>query len=132
MRPTLMEWDRLFVNKFVYGPELIPGAIKVSGLKTATRAEIIIFENPTYIERGPSFSFFHRLIYMLTLSLVDIDKDRNGQPRAQLLIKRKVADEGDRLRYHNGVFEFRLHGTNTWISEDEMQELTGRSYRVHV
>ena len=33
MEPSLLVGDRIFVNKFVYGPELIPGMIKMPGIR---------------------------------------------------------------------------------------------------
>ena len=70
--------DRLFVNKMIFGPELIPGRFKTSTGRIPHRNEIIIFESPTYLSKGPVFDITQRLIYMITFSLVDIDRDRNG------------------------------------------------------
>ena len=55
MKNTLQITDRIFVNKMVYGPELIPGAIKLPGFTKPERDEVIIFESPTYI----SVSYTH-------------------------------------------------------------------------
>ena len=36
---------------------------------------MIIFENPTYVAVGPALELVQRVIYMATLSLVNIDTD---------------------------------------------------------
>jgi signal peptidase I len=130
MEHTLNIKDRIFVNKFIYGPELIPGMFKINGFTVPGRGEIIIFENPHYIPRGPFFDIAHRLIYMLTFTLIDIDKDEFGQPSHHFLIKRAVAVSGDRIRAKNGNMEFLPAGETDWITEQELQERTGLEYTV--
>ncbi|MBN1649233.1 MAG: S26 family signal peptidase, partial [Spirochaetales bacterium] len=49
MENTLLIKDRIFVNKLVYGPELLPGIGKIRGFKKPARGEVFIFENPQYI-----------------------------------------------------------------------------------
>src|SRR5215510_11223540 len=55
MEDTLLIGDRVFVNKLIYGPEVLPGVIKLPGVFKPKRNEIIIFENPSYISKGPVF-----------------------------------------------------------------------------
>ncbi len=130
MIDTLLQQDRIFVNKVVYGPELLPGIGKLPGFAEPQRAEVVIFENPSYLSRGTAFDILQRVIYMLTLSLVDIDRDESGQPRAHFLIKRAVGVGGDRLRTVQGALEIRPEGEGRWYSEGEFQELAGMSYPV--
>ncbi|MFP4330610.1 MAG: signal peptidase I [Alkalispirochaetaceae bacterium] len=127
---TLELQDRIFVNKLVYGPELIPGMFKLPGFETPERGEVIIFENPSYIGRGPLFDVLQRVIYMLTLSLVDIDRDERGRPRAHFLIKRAVGYEGDRIRLRYGEVEIRPAGSDRWYSEEEFKQFTRQEYPV--
>ena len=119
---TLLIKDRIFVNKMIYGPELIPGALKVSGLLKPQRGEVIIFESPTYLSKGPLFDITQRIVYMLTLSLVDIDKDPDGNPRAHFLIKRAVGVGGDRIKAVNGNLLIRPAGIETWIEEKDFKQ----------
>lgn len=130
MVPTLLKRDRIFVNKIVYGPELIPGQWKLPGFSDPERFEVIIFENPSYLGRGPVFDILQRIIYMVTLSLVDIDRDESGQPRAHFLIKRAVGVPGDRFRQDNGNLLIRPEGEPRWYTEAEFQELAGFEYPV--
>ena len=125
MIDTLLIQDRIFVNKVVYGPELLPGLGKLPGWATPQRDEVIIFENPSYIGRGTAFTVLQRTLYMLTLSLVDIDRDEQGRPREQLLIKRAVGVGGDRVRILHGDIAIRAAGGEKWMGEQEFTRFSG-------
>jgi len=128
MERTLLVHDRIFVNKFQYGPELLPGLFKMPGMVTPQRGDIIIFENPAYLSQGPVFDIAQRLIYMMTLSFVDIDRDQDGKPKAHFLIKRGVGYSGDVIRWRNGEPEFLLAGTDVWLKEEELKTRQGLTY----
>lgn len=133
MTDTLLVHDRLFVNKLVYGPELLPGVAKVPSPIKAQRGDIIIFENPEYKAKesqGPLFDIAQRVIYMLTISLVDIDRKPNGEPKAHFLIKRAVGYGGDWLRFRNGSLEFLPSGAADFRPEAEFQKQAGLNYHV--
>ena len=128
MENTLKVSDRIFVNKLIYGPELLAGVGKLGGYRVPTRNKIIIFESPTYISKGTVFDIIQRVLYMLTLSLVDIDRDENGNPRAHFLIKRAVGVEGDRLRIREGELELKPPGSADWTPEKELNPLDSIEY----
>jgi len=64
---TLEIGDMIFVNKLVYGPELLPGVAKLPGFREAERGEVIVFENPSYLSKGPVFTILQQFIYMATI-----------------------------------------------------------------
>lgn len=130
MMNTLLINDRIFVNKMIFGPELIPGMFKVPGFVEPKRSEVVIFENPSYITRGPLFDIAQRVLYMMTLSLVDIDRDEMGRPKAHFLIKRAVGMEFDRIRQRQGNLEIKPRGEAVWYGEEAFQRLSGLSYPV--
>lgn len=130
MVPTLEIRDRIFVDKVVFGPELLPGVGKLPAFREPHRGEVFIFENPTYESRGTVFGIMQRVIYMLSLSFVNIDRDAAGNERAQFLIKRAAALGGDRIRVEAGEVKFRLAGSPDWVSESVMQQQTGLDYPV--
>lgn len=130
MIDTLLEQDRIFVNKLIYGPELIPGMFKTSGFAEPQRNEVVIFENPSYIGRGPLFDILQRVIYMITLSMVDIDRDEFGRPRAHFLIKRAVGVDHDRFRVRDGVLQIKPAGEADWMDEVEFQRRADIEYRI--
>jgi len=130
MIDTLNIGDHVFVNKMVYGPELLPGILKLPSPFKPKRNEIIIFENPTYISRGPVFDIAQRVIYMLTLSRVDIDKDESGDPRVHFLIKRAVGQAGDRFKTENGEMKILFSGENRWVDEREYNAARGWNHNI--
>ena len=130
MIDTLLIGDRIFVNKIVYGPELLPGLGKLPSPVKPKRNDIIIFENPSYISRGPVFDVAQRIIYMLTLSLVDIDRDENGQPKAHFLIKRAVGMGGDRFVSERGSLRIRPAGESRWLDEKVFNEYRNYAHNI--
>ncbi|MCL2068090.1 MAG: signal peptidase I [Treponema sp.] len=130
MIDTLNIGDHVFVNKIVFGPELLPGLAKISTPIKPKRNDIIIFENPSYISRGPVFDIAQRVIYMLTLSLVDIDRDEAGQPKAHFLIKRSAGAAGDRFIMEKGEMRIRFAGEDRWIDEREYAAARGWNHKI--
>jgi signal peptidase I len=130
MIDTLLIGDRIFVNKIIYGPELLPGLAKLPSPIKPKRNDIIIFENPSYSPRGPVFDVAQRIIYMLTISLVDIDRDESGQPRAHFLIKRAVGVSGDHFIMERGEMKVRFAGDDRWTNERDFMAGRGWNHKI--
>jgi signal peptidase I len=130
MIDTLLIGDRIFVNKIIYGPELLPGFAKLPSPIKPKRNDIIIFENPSYSSRGPVFDVAQRIIYMLTISLVDIDRDESGQPRAHFLIKRAVGVSGDHFMMERGEMKVRFAGDDRWTDERDFDAGRGWNHNI--
>jgi len=94
------------------------------------RNEIIIFENPSYIPRGTVFDIAQRIIFMLTISVIDINRDETGQPRAQFLIKRAVGMSGDRFIIERGEMIVNYAGDDRWVDEREYIEERGWTHSI--
>jgi signal peptidase I len=127
---TLLIGDHIFVNKFIYGPELLPGFIKLPSPVKPQRNDIIIFENPSYIGRGTAFDVVQRVIYMLTFSLVDIDRDEKGDPRVHFLIKRAAGVAGDRFLIDRGEMKILFAGEDRWVWERDYAASRGWDHRL--
>jgi signal peptidase I len=130
MEKSLLIGDMIFVNKITFGPELLPGVAKLNSPIKPQRGQIIVFENPSYLSRGPVFTIFQQFVYMLSLTLVDIDRDENGEQRVHYLIKRAVGFEGDRLRIRRGEFSIQPQGAASWFEEKDLMRQLGLPYRV--
>ena len=130
MVDTLVVKDRVFVNKIVYGPELLPGFAKLPSPIKPKRNDVIIFENPDYISRGVAFDVAQRVLFMLTLSLVDIDKDESGAPEHHFLIKRAVGVPGDRFVNERGNLNILFAGENEWVRESDFNRSRNFSHNV--
>ncbi|MDR0720758.1 MAG: S26 family signal peptidase [Treponema sp.] len=130
MIDTLLIGDRVFVNKIIYGPELLPGLGKLPSPIKPKRNAVIIFENPAYISRGTAFDIAQRIVYMLTLSIVDIDRDESGEPKAHFLIKRAVGMGGDWFLQDRGNMRIRFAGEDRFVDEREYLAQRGMVHNV--
>jgi len=130
MIDTLNIGDHIIVNKLVYGPELLPGFVKLPSPIQPKRNDIIIFESPEYISRGTVFDIAQRVIYMLTISLVDIDRNDRGEQRVRFLIKRAIGQEGDRFMIEHGEMKVRHAGEDRWIDEREYNRAQGWNHNL--
>jgi signal peptidase I len=128
MVPSLLITDRIFVNKLVFGPELVPGMLKMPAFRQPRRGDVIIFESPEYIAIGPLKDILQRVVYMVTLSFVDIDKDENGQPKHHFLVKRAIGMPGERIRMNDGNVEILTPGAMDFRSEAALKEELGLVY----
>jgi signal peptidase I len=130
MIDTLLIGDHIFVNKIVYGPELLPGLGKLPSPVKPKRNDIVIFENPAYSSRGVAFDIAQRVIYMLSLTLIDIDRDENGAPKPHFLIKRAVGAPGDRFVSRRGDLRVRFAGEDRWVEEGDYNAARGFGHRL--
>lgn len=130
METTLNVGDRVIVNKFIYGPEVLPGFLKLPGLEHPKRSDVIIFENPEYLSKGSIFDLLQRFIFMLSLSTIDIDKDSNGNPAHHFLIKRSVGAGGDTLQFNKGELFIKYEGASNFIPENEFKEISNIHYET--
>ena len=130
MIDTLLIGDRIFVNKIIFGPEILPGWGKLPSPIKPKRNDIIIFENPSYESQSMVFNIAQRIIFMLTLSFVDIDRDESGEPKAHFLIKRAVGMGGDRFVMDKGNMKIRFAGETRWIDESEFNSSKGYNHKV--
>ncbi len=122
MESTLLIKDRVFVNKALFGPELYPGGPTAFDYIDPDRDDIIIFENPNYISRGPVFDVLNRVIYMITFSLVNIDKDEDGNPRAQLYVKRLLGYPKDTISFDKGEVMIQPSGYEYPVTEASFRD----------
>jgi len=123
--------DHVFVNKIIYGPEILPGFLKLPSPVKPKKNDIIIFENPSYISKGTVFDVAQRIIYMLTLTLVDIDKDESGDPRVHFLIKRAAGTSGDHFVMENGNMKIRFKGESGWADEAQYVKARGWTHNIN-
>ncbi|MBN2653397.1 MAG: signal peptidase I [Spirochaetales bacterium] len=115
MISTLLVNDKIFVNKMVYGPEVLPGGKKLNGAIKPSRGDIIVFPNPDYQDRGVIFNTAQRLIYMLTLTKVDLDKNEK-----HYFIKRAIGCGGDTFKFVNGQLYIKPMGLSEFYPEPEL------------
>ena len=123
--------DRIFVDKITFGPEALPGIGKLPGFRAPRRGEVIIFENPEYESPSLPYEIAQRVLYMVTLSLVDLNR-RGGETAHQFLIKRQVAENGDRVVFRRGELSFLPKGEDRLMPEAEFKRYSGLEYGNHL
>ena len=124
MVSTLNVGDRVAVIKNAYGTELYPAGPKIaSSNRRVERDDIITFYNPEYDSKGPAFDILSQVVFMGTLSLVNIDKNPDGSVAERLYVKRAVGFPGDTIRFENGDVLIKVNGENEFVAEDEFQRL---------
>ena len=122
MVDTLNVGDRVIVNKDSYGIELYPAGKKVlSDTRRVQRDEIITFYNPEYDSKGPFFDVLSQVIYMGTLTLVNIDRTEDGTPAERLYVKRAVGMPGDTIVFDNGNVMIKPSGEDGFEREEDFR-----------
>jgi signal peptidase I len=129
---TLEMGDRICVDEITFGPELLPGFVKFPGFREVKRGDIAIFESPEYESKGTVNDIITRIVYMMTFSFVDLDRDESGEPAKHFLIKRVPVVAGDRMRMNKGFMEVRPPGFSAWQPEEELKKSAGLSYALNV
>ncbi len=122
MVSTLLVGDRVIVNKDAYGIELYPAGKKIATeSRRVQRDNIITFYNPEYDSKGPIFDILSQIIYMGTLTLVNIDKNDDGTPAERLYVKRAVGLGGDRIEFDSGSVMITPAGTGKSVKESDFR-----------
>ena len=139
MVDTIEVGDRVVVSKMSYGTELYPAGSKIFD-SHVSRDDIITFYNPEYDSKGPVFDILSQIVYMGTLSLVNIDRNDDGTPAERLFVKRAAGMGGDSIRFENGDVLIKPAGYSGYIDEktfraenglsDAPQRLIGQDYAL--
>ena len=121
MRPTLMERDRLMVNKLRYGPKIPFTAKRLPGFSKPQRGDVIVFVYPVDSSRD----FIKRLVGLAgeTVEIIDgdvfIDGRRVEDPRIKNVYyynRGEYAREGQKIVVPEG--HFFVLGDNSGSSSD--------------
>jgi signal peptidase I len=128
MIPVLLEGDVIFVEKLSFGPEILPGKVKLPSFRKPDRGEVVSFESVDYAREGPLVELRDRFVYFITLSLVNLKKDENNREIVDLLIKRVIGLGGDRVRFYRDKFEILPDCEDRWMGEKTIMMENGKFY----
>ena len=132
MVSTLEIGDRVIVNKDSYGVELYPAGKKVlTDTRRVQRDEIITFYNPEYDSKGPAFDVLSQVVYMGTLTLVNIDRNDDGTPAERLYVKRAAGMPGDTIRFSEGNVMIKPSGEGSFTDEESFRASSGLAEGPH-
>ncbi len=105
MVPEFMVKDRVLVIKTPSGPKFPLTQVGIPRMREYSRGDIVVFNNPHYNDTREARirSFASQLVYMLSFTAVNINRDENGALKADPLVKRVVGVPGEKLMMVDGV-----------------------------
>lgn len=114
MVPEFLIKDRVVVFKTLSGPKFPLSEIGLPYVKKYTRGDIVVFRNPHYSNDRKSEvkTFLSQLVYMCTLTKVNLNVEADGNPKADPLVKRVCGEPGEQLMMQDGILYSRRKGDN--------------------
>lgn len=118
MVPTFLVKDRVVVFKTFAGPKFPLSSVGLPSVQNYKKGDIVVFRNPHYGNgrQEEVKSFFSQFVYMCTLTMVNINKDENGRPKADPLVKRICAVEGEQIYMLDGTLYVRTKDNPEWTA----------------
>lgn len=117
MVPTFLIKDRVFVSKIDCGPKFPLTDVGLPDFRKYKRGDTIVLRNPHYsLDRKSEVkTVTSQLIYMLSLMTVNLNKDENGEMKADPLVKRITGLPGEQLVMQDGVLYVRTKDSDEFI-----------------
>ena len=121
MVPKFLIGDRVVVFKTASGPKFPLSNVGLPCLKNYKRGDVVVFRNPHYsIDRKSEIkTVTSQLVYMLTLMMVNINKDENGNPKADPLVKHITGLPGEQLVMQDGILYARTKDSKNFVPVEE-------------
>ncbi|MBQ1795946.1 MAG: signal peptidase I, partial [Treponema sp.] len=112
MVPTFLIKDRVIVSKFDCGPKFPLTNIGLPDFRHYKRGQTIVLRNPHYsLDRKSEVkTVTSQLLYMLTFMTVNINRDEDGELKADPLVKRICGEPGEQLVMQDGQLYARRQG----------------------
>ncbi len=121
MVSQFMIGDRVAGVKFLSGPTFPLSSFRFPQFHKYERGDVVIIRNPHY-ENEPNNElkfFMSQLIQYFTLTTVNINKDENGNVKADPLVKRIVGLAGEKVMLVDGVLYIKKAGEKEFKPFDE-------------
>lgn len=105
MVPTFLIKDRVFVSKLDCGPKFPLTDIGLPDFRKYKRGDTIVLRNPHYTmdRKSEVKTVTSQLIYMFSLTTVKLNKDADGELKADPLVKRITGLPGEQLVMQDGT-----------------------------
>lgn len=105
MVPTFLVRDQVFVSKIDCGPKFPLTDVGLPTIRKYKRGDTIVLRNPHYkLDRKSEVkTVTSQLIYMLTIMSVNLNKDTDGELKADPLVKRITGLPGEQLVMQDGT-----------------------------
>ena len=117
MVPTFLIKDRVFVSKIDCGPKFPLTDVGLPDFRKYKRGDTIVLRNPHYsLDRKSEVkTVTSQLVYMLSLMTINLNKDENGEMKADPLVKRITGLPGEQLVMQDGVLYVRTKDSDDFI-----------------
>ena len=105
MVPTFLIKDKVFVSKIDCGPKFPLTDVGLPDFRKYKRGDTIVLRNPHYSmdRKSEVKTVSSQLVYMLTLMQVNLNKDADGEQKADPLVKRITGLPGEQLVMQDGT-----------------------------
>ena len=105
MVPTFLIKDRVFVSKLDCGPKFPLTDVGLPDFRKYKRGDTIVLRNPHYTmdRKSEVKTVTSQLIYMFSLSTIRLNKDADGELKADPLVKRITGLPGEQLVMQDGT-----------------------------
>lgn len=121
MVPEFLIKDRVVVFKTLSGPKFPLSQVGLPCFKDYKRGDIVVFRNPHYSmdRKSEVKTFLSQLVYMCTLTNVNLNVDSQGNPKADPLVKRITGVPGEQLMMQDGSLYSRTKENPVWQKVEE-------------
>lgn len=105
MVPTFLIKDRVFVSKIDCGPKFPLTEVGLPDFRKYKRGDTIVLRNPHYSmdRKSEVKTVTSQLIYMFSLMTINLNKDTDGELKADPLVKRIIGLPGEQLVMQDGT-----------------------------
>ena len=116
MVPTFLIKDKVFVSKLDCGPKFPLTDVGLPAFRKYKRGDTIVLRNPHYSmdRKSEVKTVTSNLIYMLSLTTVKLNKDEDGNLKADPLVKRIVGVPGEQLVMQDGTLYRRTSSSDVF------------------
>lgn len=116
MVPTFLIKDRVFVSKIDCGPKFPLTDVGLPAFRTYKRGDTIVLRNPHYSmdRKSEVKNVTSQLIYMFSLMTVNLNKDADGELKADPLVKRITGLPGEQLVMQDGTLYRRTSSSDVF------------------
>ena len=116
MVPTFLVRDKVFVSKLDCGPKFPLTDVGLPAFRNYKRGDTIVLRNPHYSmdRKSEVKTVTSQLIYMFSLTTVKMNKDADGELKADPLVKRITGLPGEQLVMQDGTLYRRTKSSDVF------------------
>ena len=116
MVPTFLVRDKVFVSKLDCGPKFPLTDVGLPAFRNYKRGDTIVLRNPHYSmdRKSEVKTVTSQLIYMFSLTTIKMNKDADGELKADPLVKRITGLPGEQLVMQDGTLYRRTKSSDVF------------------